>query len=163
MLWLLFLLPTVNSGAEELRKLAVLFLPDQIECRSGDGARLEGEIGFRWDENEPLYLGLWSNSKTGRNDVLGDIKVFDEKGRELDKVLYVTLPRVPDGEIVVNKGDMKRFGIYQMYSTVIFLRPGNYYGVASFSYAASGKRSVSFTTNKRWFRVVEAAPKPKKA
>jgi hypothetical protein len=160
LLWLGLLLPVVAFSAESMKKRAVLFLPDQIECKSGDGASLSGEVGFRWDEDTPLYLSLWANPKTGRSDrVFGSLAVFDENGRELNKAIYVTLPLSPDDQIVVKKGDVMRFGLYEMYSTAIFQKPGNYYAVAHFSYGISGMRSVDFTTNKRWFKVVEAPPK----
>jgi hypothetical protein len=158
-LWLGLLLPVIVFSAESMKKRAVLFLPDQIECRSGEAARLTGEIGFRWDEDEPLYLSLWANSKSGKSDlVFGSLTVFDEKGRELSQVIHVTLPPSPDDGIVVKKGEVKRFGLYELFPAVIFPRPGNYYAVASFSYGISGKKSVDFTTNKRWFKVVEASP-----
>lgn len=159
-IWLFLWLSVIATRAEELNKPAVLFLPDQIECRSGDGTSLVGEVGLRWDEDSPLYLFLWSNPKTGINDrVFGSISVFDEKGRELNKVMYVTLPLIPDTEIMVSKGEKRRFGIYEMYSTVVFPRPGYYYAIAHISYGRADKKSVTFTTNKRWFKVAEAPPK----
>ena len=66
--WLWLLLPVIAMSAEELKKTAVLYLPDQVECRSGDGARVPAEIGIRWDENEPLQLSLFRNPKAGGKD-----------------------------------------------------------------------------------------------
>src|SRR5882724_2669650 len=95
--WLGFVLPGAIFGVETLQKKTVLFLPEQIECRSGEGASLSAEVGLRWDEEEPLHLDIWSKSKPGKLDeVFGDITVLDEEGRELRHVIYVTMPLAPD-------------------------------------------------------------------
>src|SRR5688572_6916111 len=121
-LWLL--LPLMAISAEELKKAAVLHLPAQIECRSGSGAKLTAEVEFRWDENEALHLGLFQSPETGgKDEVFGAIDIFDEDGRRLDKIIHVTLPPIPNKEIVINKGEVRRFGLWEMYSTVIFPRP----------------------------------------
>lgn len=161
---LCFLFLGVLTGAKELKKSGVLYLPDTIECRSGTGVNLDAEIAFRWDEDEPLYLGIFSNPKTGKNDmVLGSLTVFDENQHELETVIFVTLPPIPNGEVVVKKGELKRFGLYRLYSTIIFPRPGNYYAIANTDYGMTeqpeGKKTVTFTTSKRWFKVIEALPK----
>jgi hypothetical protein len=159
-IWLWLLLPVIATQAGELKKTAVLFLPDQIERESGGGAAMQAEIGFRWDEKEPLQLGLFRDLKnSGKYRVLGGITVFDEKDHELDKAIFMTLPPFPDTEITITKGEVKRFELEELYSTVLFPRPGNYYAVASIHYGISGGKTVSFTTNKRWFRVVEAPDK----
>jgi hypothetical protein len=158
--WLGLLLPALGWTAEGIKRKAILFLPDRVECQSGAGTTLAGEVGFRWDEEEPLYLHLWSNAITGKLDqVFGAIMVFDENGRELDKLMHVTVPLTPDGGLLVKKGEVKRFKIYQLYSTVVFPRPGNYYAIATVSYALAGDKDVEFRTNKRWFKVIEALPK----
>jgi len=159
-IWLWLLFPVMALKADELKKTAVLLLPDQIECKSGGGASLNGEIELRWDENEPLRVELWWNSKTGKNDkVGGSIRVYDEKGRELEKVIYVTMPLTPSGETLVNKGEVKRFGIYEMYSTVGFPRPGDYYAIATIDSAWFRKTNIVLTSGKRWFKIVETLPK----
>ena len=158
-----FLLPLIAVRAESLQKAAVLFLPEQVECKSNGGASLAGEVGFRWDENEPLLLSLFSNPKAGGLDqVFGTIQVYDEKDRALDKAIFMTLPPIPDKEVIIRRGELRKFALWELHSTTIFPRPGSYYAVASFNYAISGRRTVSFTTTKRWFKVVKAAPKPKK-
>ena len=95
------------------------------------------------------------------DQVFGTIQVYDDKGRALDKVIYMTLPPIPDKEVVIRKGERRRFALWELYSTTIFPRPGSYYAIASFEYAISGRSSVTFTTTKRWFKVVKPGPKPK--
>ena len=155
------LLHVAAIAAEEIKKSAVLFIPDQIERSESGGANLAGEVGVRWAEEEPLRLGLVSKTVTpGHDSVIGTIQVFDEEDRELKKIMYVTIPPVPDKEVVIASGESKRFGLWELYSTVIFPKRGNYYAIASFD-GISGKKSVSFTTTKRWFKVVDGAPKRK--
>ena len=159
-LWLCLLLPTICFGEGILHKTAVLILPDEIECRSGSGQFLSAEMGFRWDETAPLKINVWWNSKSGKSDeLLGDIEVFDEGGRKLDRQFFVSIPPMPSGELIINRGEYKRFGVFVWNGSVVFPRPGNYYAIATFDSAWTGKTNVVFTTNKRWFKVIEAPPK----
>lgn len=50
---------------------------------------------------------------------------------------------------------------YVWNGSVVFPHAGDYYAVATFDSAWTGETNVVFTTNKRWFKVVEAAPKKK--
>ena len=161
-LWLGLLLPTICLAEGKFHKAAVLILPDKIECVSGVTHYLSAEIGFRWEENEPLKINFWRNPKSGKSDqLLGDLEVFDEKGRKLERQFFVSIPPMPDGEIVIKRGEYRQLGFFIWNGGVIFPRPGNYYAVATFDSAWTGEVNVVFTTNKRWFKVVEALPKPK--
>jgi hypothetical protein len=159
-IWLLLFLSVIAARAGQLEKTAVLFLPDQIEYTHGGGAAMTAEVGFRWDENEPLHLSLFRDLETsGKYRVWGAIAVFDEKDHELAKAIHVTMPPIPNAKVTINKGELKRFELTELYSTVLFPRPGNYYAIASIDYGISGGKPVSFITSKRWFRVIEAPEK----
>ena len=147
-----------------MHKTAVLILPDQVECKSGTGYSLSGEIGFRWDGPEPLKINVWQNPKSRKasdatNHLLGDLVVFDELGRKLEQLIFMSIPPIPDGERIINRGEYRRFGFFIWNGSVVFPRPWNYYAVATFAEAWAGKTNVVFTTSKRWFKVVEAPPK----
>lgn len=159
--YLLGLLACAVYSAEGIReKKAVLILPDQIECKSGSGRYLSGEIGIRWDENEPLELNTWrrSDSKGGPSSakVMVDIRVYDEGGKEMDRQFFVSIPPIPDGRLVMRKGEYRRLGFFLWNGRIVFPKPGNYSAVVTLREAWSGKTNVSFVSNRRWFRVVEA-------
>jgi hypothetical protein len=162
-LWLGFLLPAICLGEGILHKTAVLVLPDQIECRSGVAYYLSGEIGLRWDGTDPLKINVWRNSKSGKPDqLLCDLDVFDEAGRKVEQQFFVSIPPMPEGEMVIERDKYKQLRFFIWNGGAVFPRPGNYCAIATFDSAWTGKTNVVFTTNKRWFKVVEAPPKPKK-
>ncbi|MBI2813469.1 MAG: hypothetical protein HYX71_04240 [Opitutae bacterium] len=154
------LLPTFCFGSGVLRKPAVLIMPDLVEFRAGSVYLLRAEIGFRWDEQEPLKINVWQREKSGKREwLLGDVQIFDENGRELERQFFMSIPPMPDGEVVIYPGEYKRLGFFVWNGSVIFPRSGNYYVIATFNDAWMGKKNVIFTTSKRWFKVVEAPPK----
>ena len=162
-LWLCLLLPTICLGKDEINRAAVLIFPDQVEYTSGSSHYLSAEIGFRWDETKPLRINVWRNPKSGKADrILGDIEIFDEKERKLEQQFFVSLPPMPDGEMVINRGEYKRLVLFIWNGGAVFPGPGNYYAIATFSDAWTGDTNVIFTTRKWWFKAVEAPPKPKK-
>lgn len=121
---------------------------------------MSGEIGFRWDGEEPLKISVWEDKKTGKPDqLLIDIEIFDEHGRLLEQQLFVSIPPMPSGEAIIARGEYRQFGAFVWNGSVQFLQSGNYYAIAVFNSAWTGKTNVVFTTNKRWFRVIEAPAK----
>ena len=164
LLWFSLLLPVICVGSDILHKRAVLILPDQIECTLGRSYYLSGKIGFHWDETDPLKIDAWhspdSKHEAGKPDHLrGILAVCDEDGKELELHYFVSIPSPPDGEEIIFSGERRQFGFFIWNGGVAFSRPGNYYAIATFSSARSGKTQVVFTTSKRWFKVVEAPPK----
>ena len=158
--WLCVLLPTICFGGGVLRKPAVLIMADLVEYRTGSGYLLRAEMGFRWDEQESLKINVWQREKSGKQDwLLGDVQIFDEDGRELERQFFVSIPPMPDGETVIHSGEYRRLGFFVWNGSVIFPRPGNYYAIATFNDAWMGKKNVIFTTSKHWFKVIEAPPK----
>jgi len=154
------LMVTLCFGEDVLHKTAVLILPPQIECKSGDSRYMSGEIGFRWDGADPLKMDVWSRGKPSKaNQLLGDIEVFDEDGKKLERQFFVSMPPMSDGEMVIKSGEYKQLGIFVWNGAATFPHPGNYYAIATFESAWTGKTNVIFTTGKRWFKVVEALPK----
>lgn len=161
---LCLLLPPLCFGASILHKTAVLILPDQVECKSGSGHYLSGEIAFRWDGPDPLRINVWRDPNSEKetdepNHLLGRLEVFDETGKELERQFFVSIPPMPDGEQVIKRGEYRRLGFFIWNGSVVFPHPGNYYAIATFHDAWTGKTNVVFTTSKRWFKVVEAPPK----
>jgi hypothetical protein len=151
-----------GCGADQLRKAAVLILPDSIECRIGAARSLSGEIAIRWDESEPVKISLWRDFELGKGDrLLARISVFDEDGREMEQQYFVSIPPMPDGTVIVGKAEYRKFRVFVWNGAVVFPRPGNYYAIATFEDAWMGELNVQFTTPKRWFRVVESPSKPK--
>ena len=155
---LLLILP--GLGQELLRKPAVLILPDQIECKSGSGRYLTGEIAIRWDGRDPLTINIWNRrdpEKGGAplDQVMVDLKVFDESGKELDREFFMSIPPMPDGNAVINPGEYKKLRFFLWNGQVVFPRPGDYCAVVTLQEAWTGKTNVVFTTNKRWFKVIE--------
>ncbi len=63
---------------------------------------------------------------------------------------------MPDGEMVINRGEYKRLGLFIWNGGAVFPGPGNYYAIATFSDAWTGDTNVMFTTGKRQFKAVEA-------
>ena len=150
-------------GAEVLNKKAVLILPDYVECESGSGVSLPAEISFRWDEEEPLRFSIWRLGKTENEEsVLCSLAIYDEKGRELSYAAYMSLPPAPSDEGLLRKGMVKRIKAFSSGGYYIFPGAGNYYAIGTFPFAWAGNANVIFTTSRRWFKVIEAPPKPKK-
>lgn len=163
-LWFCVIAQVACLGVERLDKAAVLILPEHIECKIGSGHYLAGEIGFRWDGSEALKIHVWKDPDAEKNPkeprhVMGALRVFDETGKELDRLFFVSIPPIPDGEAVIKSGEYRQFGFFSWNGSVVFPRPGNYYAVATFGDAWTGEKNVVFTTSKRWFKVVEAPPK----
>jgi hypothetical protein len=156
------LLVNLCFGVDQLHKGAVLMLPESIECELGTGYYLSGEIGLRWDGAQPLKMSVWKNSKAdGVERLMASLAVFDETGREVDQQFFVSLPPMPTGEVIVGSGERRQFQFFVWNGAIMFRRPGNYYAIATFSDAWTHETNVQFTTSKRWFKVVEAPPKPK--
>ena len=89
--------------------------------------------------NQTTKNNVWRNPKSGKADrLLGDIEIFDEKGRKLEQQFFVSLPPMPDGEIVINRGEYKRFVLFIWNGGSVFPGPGNYYAIATFSDAWTG-------------------------
>ena len=158
------ILGTVCSGQEIIRKKAVLILPDEIECPRGGARYLTGHIGIRWDEQEPVELNVWRNS-SGKNGTAAhyrlkvELTVYDEAGSELQRQFFVSIPPIPDGTTTLRPGEYRKFPFFLWNGQVVFPRPGNYCAVVTFYEAWTGKKNVQFTTNRRWFKVVDADPK----
>ena len=149
-------------------KSAVLIMPEEVVCKIGSAAyELSGEMSFRWDEPIPLTIRLWRKGwgpkdSDKADQLMGHAVFFDEEGNEVPQWSVVTSPPPSTGEAVIQSGEHRKFGFFAWNQYAQFPRPGKYCVVAEFWGAAMGKTTVVFRTARRWFRVVEAPPDPKK-
>ena len=143
---------TGGMAASRPDKPALLLLPDLVSIREN----LIASVEFRWDGDAAVTLDTWSDG--GRLSTLGEIRVFDENGKEVPIWFPVSLPLMPTGKIDVKKREVLKIGLYLM-GRAQFPRPGRYYAIATFSSAFSDGENVRFTTKKRWFEVTSGGPK----
>lgn len=149
------LLGGICHGSDVMQKPAVLFMPEQIEVSTRSGYLLKAEMGFRWDETEPVKINVWNTRKNGEEkQLLGDVEIFDEQGKRLEQSFFMSIPPIPDDVVTIHKGEYKRFGFFVWNGAVTFPRSGNYYVMASFGWAQAGGTNVVFTAPKRWFKVI---------
>ena len=139
---LLFLVALVAPvfAEETILKAALLLVPP-----SDTRSRI---VEFRWDEDEPLRLPIWSWKKDFCTR--GNMRVYSDDDK-LVPVTAIAISDPPVGETrVVRRGELVR--LYLDSSEMHALsRSGDYYEVASFD-GWSGKRRVLFETKQRWFK-----------
>ena len=150
-LLLAVLFGNVDLAADEIRRPAILVLPASVSM----GDRLTGFVEFRWNDDNPVILDTWTIH--GELCMLTFLSIYDESGKEVQWITPVSLPMMPNGMKVANRNDVIKLGLYTV-GWVKFGHPGHYYGIATFSWAKSAGATVKFTTQKRWFDVIDAKP-----
>ena len=152
LLFALYAFSVVLGGAERVEKPALLLIPEVVSM----GQHIAASVEFRWDEDMPVTLDVLVLA----NEVstLGDLTVYDENGKEVPMSFPMSLPPAPNGKKTVSRGEVLRVAL-SWTGSVDFPKPGRYYAVAVFSSAFTETSNVCFTTRKRWFQVVDAAPK----
>ena len=152
LLFLLFTQATSLLGAPQLERSAILSFPQTVPLRGDLGAMVE----FRWDDTLPVTVDIWTVK--GRVGTMGDVKVFDENGKEVPCEYAVSLPPVPSGTREVKKGDVLKLALFDFGAAVLFPRAGQYYAIAEFNWAECGNAKVRFITKKCWFQVTDVNP-----
>jgi|LNAP01.1.fsa_nt_gb hypothetical protein len=136
-------------AADRLERSALLSIPEEVTAWS----QFDVEVAFRWDEDTPLKITIWSLKKG--LSVAGEIEFFDENGKMIRRMFPTqpaSMPQIQNAERIVTKGEVVKLGLYYQGGPV-FERRGVYYAVATFSSTLENETDVRFTTKKRWFKV----------
>ena len=139
---LLFLVALVAPvfAEETILKAALLLVPP-----SDTRSRI---AEFRWDEDEPLRLPIWSWKKDFCTR--GTMRVYSDDDN-LVPVTFVAISDPPVGNSrIVERGELVLLYLDSLESHILS-RSGDYYEVASF-YGESAGRRVLFVTKRRWFK-----------
>ena len=139
-------------GAPQLERSAILSFPQAVPLRGDLGAVVE----FRWGDELPVTIDIWSVGD--RVGTMGDLKIFDETGKEVPFQVYVSMPPAPSGTKEVKKGEVLKIALFVFGAVVQFPRAGQYYATAEFNWAECGNAKVRFTTRKCWFQVIDFKP-----
>jgi len=148
---LLVVVNLIAAPSTSSTRSASLYVPAEIVF-AGAAAVCDAEVEVRWDEDDPLLIQTWS--QFGGLSTAGDLAFFDEGDREVAVLYPASISFVPDGQKEVRKGESLRLKLYWL-GAPQFPRSGRYYAIATFSWAWTSGKNVTFRTERRWINVIK--------